>query len=412
MHCLVFFQKYYPNVRLVDPSELRLIPSSTSPSGVVVTDNIGIIEQIMLELHQDEIEALDEELLVEIGKVCWNDLRTIYLAHDKRMLGLIRRELPWLVQCGVITTAQGKEIEDGIVETYTPSDETWSWMTDRTIHGEKDKWVLKKCLSGKGDGMLFGKDMTEQAWKKFLKEQYILQKAIRSEDGNERRDSGLSAATGCGQNNQCDGEGTEPSMGLYVIQRYVEQRKSELIVHDLSSTELQVKHVRWNIVGSAFGINGIILPLMFFRTNASEIIAVASGGFCISGVTAPGVMRELVVPAAIKGFRQAIIQPDARIVASTMEMCQTNIEAVRNALTKYGLAVVELQFDDPASDYMVNITKHMGEPLGHSSKHGILWDVRPVAGMNSTTAARSHTMEKFPWHTVKSTTVLHNRFEN
>ena len=378
----------------------------------MVTDNIGIIEQIMLELHQDEIEALDEELLVEIGKVCWNDLRTIYFAHDKRMLGLIRRELPWLVQCGVITTTQEKEIENGLVETYTPSDEIWSSITDRTIQGEKDKWVLKKCLAGKGDGMLFGKDMTEQAWKKVLKEQYNLQNSIRSEEGNERRDSSLTAATGCGENSQRDDEGTEPSMGLYVIQRYVEQRKSELIVHDLLSTELQVKHVRWNIVGSAFGINGIILPLMYFRTSASEVIAVASGGFSVSGVTVPGVMGELVVPAAVKDFQQAIIQPDARILATTMEMCQANIEAVKNSLTKYGLAVVDLQFDDPASEYMVNITKHMGEPLGHSSKHGILWDVRPVAGMNSTKAARSHTMEQFPWHTVKFTPALHNRFWN
>ena len=94
---VVIFKHYYPNVRFVDPSELRLIPSSTSPSGVVVTDNIGEIEQILLELHQEEIEALDEELLVEIGRVSWNDLRTVYFVHDKRILGLIRRELPWLL---------------------------------------------------------------------------------------------------------------------------------------------------------------------------------------------------------------------------------------------------------------------------------------------------------------------------
>ena len=304
---VAIFKHYYPNVRFVDPSELRLIPSSTSPSGVVVTDNIGEIEQILLELHQEEIEALDEELLVEIGRISWNDLRTVYFVHDKRILGLIRRELPWLLQCGMITTAEKIEIEKGLIETYTPNDEMWSWIADRTVRGEKDKWMLKKCSSAKGDGILFGKDMSEQDWKQFLREQNILHKASRCDDGSEQRDSLIPAAAGFGQNDQCGGDSAESSMQLYLIQPFVKQRKFELIVHDTLATEPQMERARWSIVGSAFGIKGVTLPLISLRANPGDIIGQAYNSLRLTCFTAPGVMQKsIAAPASIKDSRQAM----------------------------------------------------------------------------------------------------------
>ena len=290
---VAIFKQYYPNVRFVDPSELRLIPSSTSSSGVVLIDNIGEIEQLMLELHQEEIEALDEDLLIEIGRVCWNDLRTVYFAHDKRMLGLVRRELPWLLQCGVITTAEKTEIEKGLIETYTPNDEMWSWIADQTVHGEKDKWVLKKCFSAKGDGILFGKDMTEQDWKQFLQEQNILHKTSRCHDGSEQRDSLTTAATGFGQNDQCGGDSAESSMAPYLIQRFVKQRAFELIAHDTLSADTQMKNVRWSIVGSAFSVKGVTLPLINFRASSGDIISQTHNCLRIPGFTAPGSCKAL-----------------------------------------------------------------------------------------------------------------------
>jgi len=407
LHCLALFASYYPNVRFVDPFELRLIPSPTS-HGVAITDNIGIIEQFMLELHQEEIEALDEELLLEIGKVCWNDLRTIYLAHDKRMLGLIRKELHRLIQWGKITPAQAAILENGLVETYTPSDKMWGWVADRTVPGEKDNWVLKKCLSGKGDGMLFGRDLSEKAWKEFLKDQNLLHMTFRRCDsakrrGSSRRNSTSSSTTGTISGESSDGERTsaaEPPMGQYVLQRYIKQKKLDLLIHDRKSKQLEPKNVKWGFVGSVFCINHAILPCVFWRANSNDIIAVGRGGLAFAGLTSKGMITEVRVPGPARDPRLAIIPLDARIAAPIMKASEAQIEAVRRALAKYGLAVVETQFEDVVSDYMVNLTKHLGEPLSHSSRHGILWDVKPVAGMDSTKAARSETMESFPWHTV------------
>lgn len=410
LHCLALFSCYYPNVRFVDPSELRLIPSPASPSGVAITDNIGIIEQFILELHQEEIEALDDELLLEIGKVCWNDLRTIYLAHDKRMLGLIRKELYWLIQWGKITPAQAVILENGLIETYTPSDKMWGWVADRTVPGEKDKWVLKKCLSGKGDGMIFGRDLDEKAWKEFLKDQYLLHMTFRRCDSAKRRGSSSrrnstssSTTSTISSGESSDGERTsaaKPPMGQYLLQRYIKQKKFDLLVHDRKSKQLELKNVRWGFVGSVFCVNLVILPCVLWRTSPNDIIAVGRGGLAIAGLTSKGMVKEVRVPEPARDPRLAIIPSDARIAAPTMKASEAQIEAVRNALAKYGLAVVETQFEDAASDYMVNLTKHLGEPLSHSNRHGILWDVKPVAGMDSTKAARSETMESFPWHTV------------
>lgn len=407
LHCLTLFANYYPNVRLVDPFELRLIPSPTSPSGVAVTDNIGIIEQFMLELHQDEIEALDEELLLEIGKVCWNDLRTIFLAHDKRMLGLIRKELHWLLQWGKITPEQGAILENGLAETYTPMDKMWGWVSDRTVPGEKNNWVLKKCLSGKGDGMLFGRDLDEKAWKEFLNNQNLLHMPFRRRDSAKRRSSSRKSCTGSSTTStissreNSDGEKTvpEPPMGQYVLQRYIKQKKLDLIVHDRRSKQLEPKKVRWCFVGSVFCINLVILPCVFWRTNSNDVIAVGRDGLAIGGLTCKGMIDEVWVPVRARDPQLAIIPSDARITAPIMKASDAEIEAVRMALAKYGLAVVETHFEDVASDYMVNLTKHLGEPLSHSSCHGILWDVKPVASIDSKNVARSETMESFPWHT-------------
>jgi len=405
-HCALIFASYYPNVRLVDPFELRLIPSSTSLSGVAITDNIGIIEQFMLELHQEEIEALDARLLLEIGKVCWNDLRTVYLAHDKRMLGLVRKELHWLIQWGKITPAQAVILENGLAETYTPSDKMWGWLAGRTVPGEKDNWVLKKCLSGKGDGMLFGRDLDEEAWKEFLKDQYLLHMTFRRCDSakrggrsSSRRNSTSSSTISSGDSS--DGERRrEPPVGQYLLQRYIKQQKLDLLVHDRQSKHLELRNVRWSSVGSVFCINNIILPCVLWRTNSSDIIAIAQGGFGAAGLTLKGMIKEAQIAEPVRDPPLVILPSDARIVTSSMKISDAHIETVRKALAKHGLAVVETQFEDAASDYMVSLTKHLGEPLSHSSSHGILWDVKPVAGMDSTKAARSETMESFPWHTV------------
>ncbi|KAK7995612.1 hypothetical protein PG990_014385 [Apiospora arundinis] len=116
--------------RLITPADLRLLPDSslvggcrlccvvkssahrTSPPGYWMTDPQSgevweEVQQVGLELHQRELMELDRELLRQISLRCFNDLRTILLVHDKRMLGIVQEEAPRLVARG--SSRQGRQ---------------------------------------------------------------------------------------------------------------------------------------------------------------------------------------------------------------------------------------------------------------------------------------------------------------
>lgn len=145
----VHFLPYICNeTRMVEPKSLKLIPCNSSPSGYTLADDIGIIEQIALELHQDELNSIDEQVLLEIGIRCHNDLRTVFFVHDKRMLGLIFQELDNLVESGAFARDQAAILRRGILETHLPGSESFQKIVKEPQN--KDIWLIKPCLSGGG----------------------------------------------------------------------------------------------------------------------------------------------------------------------------------------------------------------------------------------------------------------------
>ena len=80
--------------------------------------------------------------------------------------------------------------------------------------------------------------------------------------------------------------------------------------------------------------------------------------------------------------------------------------------------IVSLKFPDLDSMYLCNLVQSLGQqhshgsPLNHSSTHGWFWDVKPINknALKSHTAARSETMDVFPWHTDCSYAVEPPRF--
>ena len=474
-HDLPLYQDHCEQGRIVNPTDLRLVPSRTRPSGVALSDGTGILDQLMLELHQDELEALDEDLLIELGKVCWNDYRTIYFVHDKRMLGLLRRELKWLVASGDITAAQADILRNGLAETYLCGDPVFRSALFSTKPAEKNNWVLKKCMSGKGDGMVFGKDIDEETWKDMLSAEFLMSCADRSFSGSNRgssssRSSSRSSSTGRTTDSSAGGSSGNVSgisspdedapnakpmisdslgqnnHGHYVLQRYVKQKKLDMIVQDKDCENLTMLRVKWYVVGTMTCVNRTLLAPAYYRTNNTDIVAVGRGGLMIIAASDPDLTFTYTLPgpeekveSELQPAMDAELKPepgpnskpeqgeskpgpagqlaavehqeastanlltvpsDARVVAGALEATETEIEFVKNSLMKYGLAVVDMELDDPASEYMVDIIKSLGEPLEHSSRHGILWDVKPIEGMDSKRGARSETMESFPWHTV------------
>lgn len=81
-----------------------------------------------------------------------------------------------------------------------------------------------------------------------------------------------------------------------------------------------------------------------------------------------------------------------------------HLAAVNKALKGPGIALIDLKFADPNSDYLHDLVLGLvchhnhNPPITHSSSRGWFWDVRPK-GPAATHQARSESTLDFPWHT-------------
>jgi hypothetical protein len=258
--------------RLIFPADLRLFPDSRSKSGFrlccVIHDRDGQvpntwrfvashgevyeeIQRVGLELHQRELLALEPEMLRQISLRCFNDMRTILLVHDKRMLGIVRQEIPQLAACGVITAAQAEVLRLGVVETLLPGSQELKGLlqVSLTYPDLRHSYILKPIRSGKGNGIIFGDDVTAPEWTSRLK-------ALATPD--------------------------DISTELCVVQRLITPREYELVLSASKGV------VRYPLVGTYHVSNGKLLGLGTWRASGGRIVAVSSGGSWVCSVMKGG----------------------------------------------------------------------------------------------------------------------------
>ncbi|KAM0286892.1 hypothetical protein ACHAO9_008017 [Fusarium lateritium] len=253
--------------RLITPAQLRLYPDTRSKSGyrlccvVKGHDNLPNswkfaakdgevweeIHQVGLELHQRELIALDPEILRQISLRCFNDMRTVLLVHDKRMLGIVRQELTDLVNRGVLSKMQAEALDSGIVQTILPGSNELHALIRETIATPdlRHDYILKPIRSGKGDGIVFGEDLTGAEW-------------------TARLQTLVSA-------------NVIPGVSC-VVQRRIVPREYDLVLHASAGM------VRHPLVGTYLVVNGKLLGLGTWRASGGRIVAVSSGGSWICSV--------------------------------------------------------------------------------------------------------------------------------
>ncbi|CAJ0546685.1 Ff.00g013120.m01.CDS01 [Fusarium sp. VM40] len=251
--------------RLITPDDLRILPDETSGSGyrlfcttssdsspgaatlVVGGETWEEVHQVGLELRQHEIMGMQPEVLRQVSLRCFNDMRTILLVHDKRMLGIVRNEAPRLVARKVITSAQAESLKRGIVDTILPGSPEMRNILQNSESSPtlRNGYILKPIRSGKGDGIVFGDDITQREWI------FILTKL---------------SATGIPLEDAC------------VVQRRIVPRKYDLLLK--ASTGM----VRYPLVGTYHVINKRLLGLGGWRASGGRIVAVSSGGSWICSV--------------------------------------------------------------------------------------------------------------------------------
>lgn len=256
-------------VHFIKPEQLRLIPNKAWGSGPTVwcavptakiapedTEDVKDwrlispegeifeqVHQVALELHQSELESLGADMLKALAPLCKNDLRTIYLVHDKRMLGIVQQELESLVEEDVLTKKEAETLRNGIAQTILAGSPELEDLIQRTRNGVavKDDFVLKLTGSGKGKGIVFGTDISTEAWMEYL--------------------IGLSHPEVSGLN--------------YVIQCVARQPKFDVIVSSKSGKPI-VEHNY--VVGTFMMVDGKQLGNGCWRTGPGRICAISHGG--------------------------------------------------------------------------------------------------------------------------------------
>lgn len=229
------------------PSDVRTLPESTvfELEGELLED----IHQVNLELHQRELRAMPIKVLRHLSLRCFNDLRVIFLVHDKRMLGIILQELDALVnRHGVLTPKQAEILREGISTTFIPGSSEISQLKKDCHHNPnlKDNFILKPIRSGKGAGILFGDELSPEDWQTKLE--------------------------GCQQATILPGQIS------YIVQRKIPQAVYD--VYSRNSEESRKMH----LVGTYHVVNGRYLGLGAWRSSPARICAISRGGSWICSI--------------------------------------------------------------------------------------------------------------------------------
>ncbi|KAJ5360230.1 hypothetical protein N7517_009421 [Penicillium concentricum] len=256
--------------RLISPQDLRLVSDPDSKTGYKICCVIDIeqalsantkhpksstftdhatgealeeIHQVGLELHQHELQALSPKMLQHLSSRCFNDLRSVFLVHDKRLLGIVHQELDSLVhKHHVLTERQAEVLRHGIVHTILPgSSELKAFGRQcRESPSFKDNYILKPVRGGKGEGILFGDELSTGEW-------------------NEKLKALESAAL-------------MPSGTTYVVQRQVQQPLYQVLLREEEGVQ------RNRLVGTYMSIHGKYLGVGCWRSGPGRVCAISHGG--------------------------------------------------------------------------------------------------------------------------------------
>ncbi|KAJ5753304.1 hypothetical protein N7520_010221, partial [Penicillium odoratum] len=256
--------------RIISPQDLRLVSNPSSKTGYKLCSVIDVekalstntkhpksstfldettgevleeINQVALELHQHELRVLSHQMIQHISDRCFNDFRSVFLVHDKRMLGIVHQELDSLLhKYNVLSERQAEVLRHGIVQTILPgSPELRSFIQQSQESSSiKDDYILKPVRGGKGEGILFGDDLSSGEWNEKLQ--------------------GLGSA------------GLVQGKTTYVVQRQVQQPLYEVLLRE----EEGVQHNR--LVGTYMSVNGKYLGVGCWRSGPGRVCAISHGG--------------------------------------------------------------------------------------------------------------------------------------
>ena len=211
---------------------------SITPKELTVSDG-GLLfkgqkcEQFIIELHQDELLGLSDNFLEALIKTNYiNDLRTILIGHDKRLLAAFSSQD---IMLRYISMEEFRILNKYIIQTYIPNNEI-----NKKVIANKNHWVLKKYGGGKGIGMYVGKIHSTELIERILKNEYE----------------------------------------SYIIQPYLFQKKIPIY----TEFNKNIDFVSMHVVGFFANFNRNFLGAGFLRVSSGDIVNVSEQGGSIINV--------------------------------------------------------------------------------------------------------------------------------
>ncbi len=138
-------------------------PAQLLVRGGRIVDGGDVVEQFILELERDELLDLPVELFdaLAASERSFNDVRTLLLGHDKRMLAVLSRPEIMVDHVGA---DELEVLARHVIPTFHAADPV---LGERLVT-EQASWVLKRNSSGRGIGMLVGADCDTAQWRRAL----------------------------------------------------------------------------------------------------------------------------------------------------------------------------------------------------------------------------------------------------
>ena len=200
----------------ITPHDLHML------DGKLVAKNT-VCDQLISELHQFELDNIPDDILeniiLDVNYV--NDIRTILIAHDKRLFSILSNID---IMSRYLSDEEVAILEKHVIKTYSLK------KVKNDVLNNKDAWVLKKCLSGKGEGMYVGAESSLEEITSVISEQET----------------------------------------QYIAQPFLDQKKVDFFMDG--------EYKSCNSVGMIISINNKYQGVGFFRLSPSSIVAVSRGG--------------------------------------------------------------------------------------------------------------------------------------
>lgn len=172
----------------VKPSQLHLKPDEQSSTGYSLfykpdptingetkldKPELQKIDQCSAELFQEEYGTIDPLILQQMATRCVNDLRNVFLIHDKRILGIVQQELPSLEARGVLTSAETSLLQHSIAATFLPGSQEMKQLLNasRSDPSERKEYIIKPVRDASCNGIKIAEHLTQVEWLEFLERQ-------------------------------------------------------------------------------------------------------------------------------------------------------------------------------------------------------------------------------------------------